>query len=68
MIRWEAVGRSKISEEFPTVDEFKDKVEISGILSKTFELDNEGMGDLRMDKILIEDMIDLLGLDDFTLL
>lgn len=35
-------------------------------MGQTFESDNEGMGDLRVDKILVVDVVDLLGLHDFV--
>lgn len=56
---------SEISEEFSSIDEFKDKIEILRILGETFESHNEGVVDLRMNKVFIIDMIYLLGFHYF---
>ena len=58
---------TEISEELSTIDEFEDKVEVSGVLGESFEIDNEGMVDLRVDKVFVVDVIDLLCLHDFML-
>lgn len=39
-----------------------------GVLGKSFEIDDEVMADLRMNEVLIIDVIDLLGLDNFALI
>jgi len=37
-----------------------------GVLGEAFEVDDEGVADLRMNKVFIIDVINLLGLDDLT--
>lgn len=37
-------------------------------MGEPFEIDNEGVGDLGMDEILIVHVVNLLGLDDLALL
>ena len=58
---------SEVCEKFSSVDKFENQVQVLGILGESFKVDDEGVVDLRMNKILIIDVIDLLSLDDFAL-
>lgn len=66
LISGEGFDWSQVSEEFTTVDEFQDQVEMFGVLGEAFEVDDEGMADLWMNKVFVIDVINLLGLDDLT--
>lgn len=57
---------SQVGKQLPTVDEFKDQVQILRILGEALKGDNEGMVDLRMYKILIVDVVDLLRLHNLV--
>ncbi len=46
LVGGEGLHVAKISEEFSSVDEFKDEIEVSGILGESFEGDDEGVVDL----------------------
>ena len=66
LISGEGFNWSEVSEELTTVDEFQDQVEMLGVLSEAFEVDDEWVADLWMNKVFIIDVINLLGLDDLT--
>jgi hypothetical protein len=66
LVGGEGLHIAKVGEEFSSVDEFKDEIEISGILGESFEGDDEGVVDLRVDKVLVVDVVDLLRLHDFV--
>jgi hypothetical protein len=68
LIGWQRLHRAQVGEELAAVDELKDEVEIAGVLREALEGNDEGMRNLRVDEILIVDMIDLLCLDDLSLL
>jgi hypothetical protein len=63
----ERFDRSEVSEELSSVDQLKNQIEILGILSESLKVDDERMRDLGVNEILIVDVIDLLGLDDLSL-
>lgn len=66
LISGEGFNWSQVSEELTTVDEFQDQVEMFGVLGEAFEVDDEGVADLWMNKVFVIDVINLLGLDDLT--
>ena len=68
LVRWQGLYRSEIGEELPSVDKFQNKIEIPGVLGKSFKVYNKRVFDLRVDEVLIVDVVDLLGLDDLALL
>lgn len=68
LIGREGFYRSQVCEELSAVDKFKNQIEILGVLGQSFEVDNKGMVELRMDKVLIIDMINLLSFNNLTLL
>ena len=46
LVSSEGLHVSEVSEEFATVDEFQDQIEMLGILGESFEGDDEGVVDL----------------------
>lgn len=58
---------SEVSKELSSVDQLKHEIEISGILSQSFEGDDKRMADLRMHEVLVINMVDLLCLHDLML-
>ena len=67
LVGGEGFDVSEVGEELSAVDEFEDKIEVSGILGESFEGDDEGVADLGVDEIFIVDVIYLLGLHDLVL-
>lgn len=55
---------SEIGKQLSSIDEFQHKIEVFGILGESFEVDDERVADLRVNKVLIVNMIDLLRLHD----
>ena len=66
LISGEWLDWSEISEKLTSIDEFENQVKILGVLSKSFEVNDEGVTDLGMDEVFVIDVIDLLGFDDFA--
>lgn len=67
LLSCECLYPSEISEELPTIDKLQDEVEITRVLCESLVCDDEWMIHLRVDVILVVDVVDLLGLDDFVL-
>ena len=65
MIGGERLDVAEVGEEFSSVDEFENQVQVAAVLCESFEVDDEGMVDLRVNEVLVIDVIDLLGLHDF---
>lgn len=55
---------SEVGKELSSVDELQHEIEVFGILGESFEVDDEGVADLRVNEVLIVNMIDLLCLHD----
>lgn len=62
------LDRSQVSEELTTIDQFQDQIQVLWVLGKTLEIDDEGVTDLRVNEVFIIDVIDLLCLDDLSLI
>jgi len=58
---------SEVVEEFSSVDELKDEIEIFGVLGESFEVDDEGVADLRVHAVFVVDVVNLLRIHDFLL-
>jgi hypothetical protein len=46
LVGGEGLDITEVGEEFPSIDEFKDEIEMLGILSESLEVDDEGVADL----------------------
>ncbi len=64
----ERLNRAKISKQFPAIDKFKYKVKMLRILRQSFEVNNERVIDMRMDEVLVINVINLLSLDNIGLI
>lgn len=67
LVSCEGFHISEVCEQLSAVDEFQHQIEVPGILGESLKGDDERMADLRMDEVLVVDMVDLLRLHDFML-